>query len=55
MKEKFVAKIDTRGSINVPSFLQKQKGFEPGVKVIVILELLEEKPQKSKQEAVACP
>ncbi len=42
-KEEFEATIDSRGSINIPVFLQKQKGFEPGVRVKVILEIIETK------------
>ena len=41
-KEKFETVIDSRGSINVPAFLQKSRGFKTGVRVKVILEILNE-------------
>ena len=42
-KEEFEAKIDSRGSINIPAFLQRFRGFESGVEVKVILEIIEKK------------
>lgn len=39
--EEFEAKIDSRGSVNIPAYLQRKKGYLPGSKVKIILELLE--------------
>lgn len=49
-REEFEATIDSRGSINIPAFLKHQRGMNPGVRVKVVIKIIE---IETKQEVKA--